>query len=428
MNIGDVILDYEIIEYLDEGGMGTVFKVNKNGVDYALKSCTSSDAEDIKRFRREIRLMENIKHENVIPVLDNADVDDTPCFIMPLCEKSLSSAVRDGLTDEQKFEYARQFCEGMKAIHNAGEVHRDVKPNNALILNNKVMVSDLGLGKFVDRDSTTLTPTTAYMGTEGYMSPEVYRDYKAKDSDKRSDIYSIGCLLYFIFSDGESPKYIDPTKIKADIYAIVNKCKKISPPDRYQDVTEIIEALNICEQTRKAPLTVKDLISQYRRGVNDQAFYDKLYNHLLTDQNDLANFIYDLRIIGNQRFELLLNYKKNEVSNLISLLLNTFENKDYDSYSIKWEDVDVLVEKAHLLLKATKSVQEKQDLLNFAITSSLEYNRYPAMREFDAMLRDLSQDEIRAMGVFFTSNKDEINAMKQYTTMSIPPAIATFLK
>lgn len=429
MNIGDEVCGYTILEHLDTGGMGTVYKVSKDGQEYALKTCTSTNPKRIKLFKREIRLMEKIEHNNVINVLYNNDFDDCPFFIMPLCDSSLSSAVCTGLTDNQKFDYVKQFCEGMQAIHDAGEVHRDVKPNNALILDGKVMVSDLGLGKFVDRDSTVLTPTRALMGSEGYIPPEIYIDRQGRDADNRSDIYSIGCLIYYVFSNGLPPTHMDSSKIQADIYSIVKKCTKISPNDRYQNVSELIQDLKTCEQTRKRPLTIQETISRYRRGVNDRQFYDALYNHLLTLQNDLPELIHDLHLIGMDYFRLLLKYKKDNIDSLAYLLLDTYRfNDDYGGYRIPFEEIEFLVGIARLLSQVATSLQLKQDLLSFSIAISLEYHRFPAMQIVGEMLKDLSESEIKQMGVFFTNEKDSINTINDTVTISIPSAIKKLLK
>lgn len=108
------------------------------------------------------------------------------------------------------------------------------------------------MGKFVVRDSATLTPTNdKTIGTYDYISPEIYNNGEGRNADKRSDIYSIGKLIYYVFSEGESPLHVNVTKVKADIYSIINKCTKISPGDRYQDVSEIINALNICQNQEK---------------------------------------------------------------------------------------------------------------------------------------------------------------------------------
>ena len=72
------------------------------------------------------------------------------------------------------------------------------------------------------------------MGTYDYVAPEIYIDGKGRDADERSDIYSIGKLLYYVFSDGENPHCVNSSKVSADIFSIIGKCTKVMPNDRYQ--------------------------------------------------------------------------------------------------------------------------------------------------------------------------------------------------
>jgi serine/threonine protein kinase len=426
MNIGDIIDGYKILSHIDSGGMGSVYSAQKDENRYALKTCNVKDPEYIKRFNREVRLMKSTVNPNVIEVLDESlDIDD-PYFVMPLCDSSLSAAVRDGLTDDKKFDYIKQFCAGIKALHDSGVIHRDIKPNNALVLNDDIKVSDLGLGKFAHRDSSVLTPTLATLGTPEYMPPEIYRDDDGRNADKRSDIYSIGKLLYFVFSDGENPQYIDVLKVKADIYSIVNKCTKISPNDRYQDVSEVINALNICQKSRTAVASINDIIAAHKQGANDAEFANKVYNYLLTNQDDLRSLIKDLRALNSDRFKLILKHKSEEVGNLIYLLLTTHQNDN--NYWIQFEDVDVLVNRSRVLMQATKVLQEKQDLLEFAIRLSVEFNRWPSMQIVVSMLHDLTEEEVKLIALFFATNKDNINTIKDSVNNPLPESVKVFIR
>lgn len=166
MEIGDIIKGYTIKEYIGDGGMGIVFKVEKDGKEYALKICNTTDDEYVSRFKREIRMMETINNNRIVKIIDK-DIDASiPYFIMELCDESLENAVERGLSEEKKFDYILQLCDGLKGLHDQGIIHRDIKPGNALIVDDKIKVSDLGLGKFIKRDTPCLTPTDdKYMGT-----------------------------------------------------------------------------------------------------------------------------------------------------------------------------------------------------------------------------------------------------------------------
>lgn len=425
MDIGDKVDGYEVVGHIDDGGMGSVFKVRGAGVLYALKTCIDDDEGFKVRFAREVRLMKNIHHPNVIEVVDEGIYDGRPYFIMPLCDGSLSKVVRGGIGEDEKFDYVRQFCLGVKALHDAGEIHRDIKPANALLVNGVVKVSDLGLGKFIDRDSSFLTPTIATVGTVGYMPPEIYKQGHARDADERCDIYSIGSLVYFVFSDGESPNYKDPTRVKADIWAIIDKCTKLSPADRYQDVGEVINELGLCQKQRRLPVSIKGLVANYRKGVNDASFADEVYRYLLTLQDDLGTLVNDLSLLGIDNFNTVLRYKKMEVNNLVSLLLGTYSSNS--SYWVQFQDVEMLVERARLLLKEVSPLIDKLRLLEFSINISKEFNRYRAMEIVGEMLLLFSEEEMRQSASFFYSNKDGINEIKGMFKVTIPAIIRAYL-
>lgn len=166
MKIGDIINGYKVVDYVGAGGMGTVYHVSKEGKDYALKNCRTDDKELVLRFKREVRLMKSINDSNVLNVIDE-DLDAIPpYFIMNLCDKSLEDIVELGITEEERFDYVIQLCSGIKVLHDKGIIHRDIKLSNALLQGKLLKVSDLGLGKFIVRDSATLTPTNdKTMGT-----------------------------------------------------------------------------------------------------------------------------------------------------------------------------------------------------------------------------------------------------------------------
>ncbi|MFR3217674.1 MAG: serine/threonine-protein kinase [Dysgonomonas mossii] len=427
MNIGDVIDGYEIIENIGSGGMGTVYKVLKNSDSYALKTCTDIDEETIRRFKREVRIMKSIDNSNIINVVDDNLDANPPYFVMPLCDHSLKDAVINGLTEDQKFEYARQLCIGVKSLHDVGIIHRDIKPANTLILAGIIKIADMGLGKFVDRDSTIITSSNdRTIGTLAYVSPEIYLDGKGRDANKKSDIYSIGKLLYYVFSGGENPQFIDTNNVTADIYSIINKCIKIYPASRYGDISEIINDLTICQKLRETVVSIKDIVSQYHTGVNDVNFTEQIYQHLFTTQGDLGVLIRDLRAIGRANFELMLKHKTKDVSNIINLFLSTYETDK--SYWIQFEDVDVLVSRVQMLLKETDLIQEKQDLLAFAIEISKNYNRFPAMEMVGNMLHDFSDEELRLMALFFSTHKENINTIKDSFKKSVPDIIRAYIR
>lgn len=428
MDIGETIDTYQITEHLGEGGMGVVYKVCKDKKHYALKICKDLDEESIRRFGREVRLMKSINNPNVMEVIEDSLGTVPPYFVMPLCDFSLKDAVNKGFSEDVLFEYAIQLCTGVKILHDGGIIHRDIKPANALLTEDIVKIADLGLGKFENRDSTILTGSDdRTIGTYEYVAPEIDLNGKGRDATKKSDIYSIGKSLYFIFSGGKNPRYLDTSEVKADIYPIIHKCTQINPILRYNDISEVINDLLICQKSRNTIVSIKDIIDTHRgRKIDDATFTDQVYYYLLTLHDDLSILIRDLRIIGRDNFKLLLNHKTEEISNIINLFLSTYSTNK--TYWVQFEDVDLLVTRAQMLLQSTKTMQEKQDILAFSIKISKDYNRYPAMEIVGNMLHDFSEEELKFMPLFFSTHKEDINVIKDSFKRPIPDIIRSFLR
>ena len=201
---------YDVIQYVGQGGMGSVVKARRlrDGEIVAMKYCHLSEPSALQRFAREVRIMRDIEHAHVVPILDMSLEHDPPYFVMPFASETCATKIPDYASDDAlAVDAFLQLCEGLQAIHNAGAVHRDVKPDNALILGGRVVVSDLGLAKLLDRDSTPLTATGAVVGTRDYIAPEQMMPGGSRDADVRTDIYQLGKTLYQMLT-GLSPALV----------------------------------------------------------------------------------------------------------------------------------------------------------------------------------------------------------------------------
>lgn len=191
-------------------------------------------------------------------------------------------------------------------------------------------------------------------------------------------------------------------------------------------MSEVINALNICQKARTAIISINDIISTHKPRVNDAEFADQVYNYFLTNQDDLGTLIKDLKTLNGDRFKLMLTYKQGEVSNVIYLLLTTYKNDK--NYWIQFEDVDILVNRTRILMKTATELQEKQDLLEFAINLSVEFNRWLSMQIVISMLHDLTDADIKSMALFITNNKDNINTIKNSVSNPLPKSVNAFLR
>jgi hypothetical protein len=195
--------DYEILDKLGQGGMGTVYRARQISLDrlVALKvlppHCLDDD-DAVRRFQREARVAASLSHPNLVRVYGSGEADGTHYIAMELVEgENLRQRLKRGpLPMEDAVRVCLAVARGLEAgWERAHLVHRDIKPSNIyLSTGGDVKVGDLGIAKSLAENTTGLTATGAALGTALYMSPEQARG--EKQIDFRADIYSLGFTLY----------------------------------------------------------------------------------------------------------------------------------------------------------------------------------------------------------------------------------------
>jgi serine/threonine protein kinase/tetratricopeptide (TPR) repeat protein len=270
---------YQTICKLGEGGMGTVYKAHDNDLNrlVALKVVRPSltaNPEIIHRFKQELLLASKISHKNVLRIHDLGDHEGMKFISMAYVEgHDLSHILKQEtrLPIDRTVHIAMQLCSALEAAESEGVVHRDLKPSNILLDRaDSVYVSDFGLAKSLESD-LAMTRAGQYLGTPRYMSPE---QAKAKPTDHRSDIYSLGVILYEMVT-GETPFHADtpwellqqrlyekpksPKLLNAEVPEylsnIILKCLEVNPGDRYQHAQQILNDLRQ-EQAPPPPRSV----------------------------------------------------------------------------------------------------------------------------------------------------------------------------
>jgi serine/threonine-protein kinase len=221
---------YEVERELGQGGMATVYlaKDLRHDRRVAVKVLRPELAAVIgaERFLQEIKLTANLQHAHILPLHDSGAIDGVLFYVMPYVE---GETLRSRLTREKQLEigeaveYARQVASALDYAHRRGIIHRDIKPENVLLHDRQALVADFGIALAVSMagGNTRMTETGMSLGTPQYMSPE--QAMGDRELDARSDIYSLGAMLYEMLAG-------DPPYTGSTAQAIVAKVITEKPP------------------------------------------------------------------------------------------------------------------------------------------------------------------------------------------------------
>ena len=262
---------YLIIEDLGQGGMGRVYKVLDKEVEekIALKLLNpeiASNEKIIMRFRNELKLARKISHKNVCRIHDLSKEEGIPFITMEYVPgEDLKSMIRmmGKLSVGATLSVAKQVCEGLAEAHRLGIVHRDLKPQNIMVDREGIArILDFGIARSLGKKG--ITETGMMIGTPEYMSPE---QVGGEEIDQRSDIYSLGVILYEMLTahvpfDGETAFSIavkhktqtprDPRElndqISEDFNRVILRCMEKGKEMRYQSAEELLSELNRIEK------------------------------------------------------------------------------------------------------------------------------------------------------------------------------------
>ncbi len=254
---------YRIIALLGKGGMGEVYRADDLtlGQPVALKFLPDDAARDqglLERFKNEVRIARRVSHPNVCRVYDVGDVESHTFFTMEYVDgEDLASLLRriGRLPEDKALDIARQLCAGLAAAHTKGVLHRDLKPANIMLDGRgQVVVTDFGLAGVADQ----IQGAEVRSGTPAYMAPE---QLAGKEVSTRSDIYSLGLVLYEVFTGkrafsekpgekriaGANQPVSRPSSVVKDLSPIIERvilrCLETEPSARPATVLSVAAAL-----------------------------------------------------------------------------------------------------------------------------------------------------------------------------------------
>ena len=301
IKIGDMIgLHHKVIKICGGEGkssFGIVYicKEIRYGIIFALKTFQDNVIQDncecIQLFKNEAWNWINLnEHPNIVAAYDYLIQDYRPFLrLEAICPKngkqSLTDYLYDNLEENQIIDWAIQFSFGMEYANSHGVIaHKDLKPDNILIKNNVLKISDFGLSDFIDEtfklNHDNKIQYKGFTGTPAYSAPECFK----QQYSVQSDIYSFGIIFYQMINNGILPFYSDtfkgweilhktkkPKELNSELWPIISKCLEKDPEDRYENFNELkTDLINLYSKKSDKP-HYKPIITQYTNILEDYA-------------------------------------------------------------------------------------------------------------------------------------------------------------
>lgn len=274
---------FELGESIGRGGMGVVYLARQTatGQKVALKILPrdlATDQQYLSRFKREALAVSRLNHPNIVTVLDHGNADGLHYIALEYVEgKTLERMIREeGAFDEAEIiEITDCVARALHHAHSHGVLHRDVKPGNILVTPaGEVKLADFGMAKYEESQLSFQTTAGRVFGTPAFLSPE--QALGAQDVDRRSDIYSLGCVIFNMASgrppfQGDNPfavidqhrrspppavRALNP-RISTALESLIERAMAKLPEHRYQTAEELIWDLELIRQALRAPHNVR---------------------------------------------------------------------------------------------------------------------------------------------------------------------------
>ncbi|XZE53072.1 serine/threonine protein kinase [Planctomycetaceae bacterium SH139] len=299
MKIGDVVDSrFEITKSCStSGGMGNVVFVtdrnNTTSTQLVLKYCKSFDPKLIRRFKREVALLNDFRgNSKVVQIIAHNTEHNPPYYVMPYYADGDLSRRQAALKSDPALQ-EQTLCDAIDCIaelHTRGVFHRDIKPQNFLQNGNDIVVSDMGLSVEVDSTATTITSTAEAWGTFGYAPPE-FRSDGFRNPDAPGDIFMLGKTFYQLLS-GRDPVYMTPTGIAPGLFHVLKRACDPTKEARYQTLADfkqaIVSAFDIVLNRVQGANNCRSKLATIESRLSSERSYD------VDEINDFVNSLFAL--------------------------------------------------------------------------------------------------------------------------------------
>ena len=414
---------------IGNGAFGYVHRsFDENGRMFATKYPRDDLTEDeIRRFKREVELMSRLEHRNIMPIVARNLKSSPHRFTMPYAEMNLEDYFSDCEDRTIRLDFFRQISSGLEYAHANNVIHRDLKPRNILILSDDdgvpyPVISDFGIGKDLDSESTRITSSGTPLGTAVWAAPEQLDD--ANSADERSDIHALGRILFFAVTGSIPALSMDYERLPPGYRHIVEKACKNNADQRYQQVAELIRDLNLVEGRRRLLGTAEEILEEIRQLSDEVPSQERLESLLDTFMTADDETVIDL--LPRVPEDLLRIMNRVDPSRFREVIVVYDEAV---SEELPWTYCDVVADFYWRVYSLTDDIIVKRIIIGRLPILGYNHNRYYVRRVFGRLVPMIRQDDLvlHARAVLLENPRAASWCSSDINRRSIDPAISAVL-
>ncbi|WP_459480628.1 serine/threonine-protein kinase [Clostridium saccharoperbutylacetonicum] len=358
------------LEFKGEGGFANVYESRSTGLIVKILKDDFKIIGDIRhRFKREFNITKSLSDLHGIIQVYEFD-ESSYSYTMEKAESTLENYMNNHKHDEKsKLKMIQQILSIMKNVHERNIIHRDISPNNVLILNGELKISDFGLGKDLDMFHSHRTMKTHSLGQYYYCAPEQFM--QLKDGDKRSDVYSLGSLINFIIVG-------DPRNNKHFMRNPIEKAKNENPNMRYADAGELLQGIEKSIQYHENQESKELVVSKIQKGIYDDVVENYIYS---LDGFDLCSDI----ITKPKMVPAVLKFIKSNDKRAVEILQLISQN--YMEVCSVWDDYDYFGTIAYNVIHDNNTYVAQEISAKILYDVAYSKNRFNMQRFIDDLIK-----------------------------------------
>ncbi|AWM39811.1 Serine/threonine-protein kinase PrkC [Gemmata obscuriglobus] len=381
---------YLDVSLIGEGGFGQVYLCTDSttGQDYAKKKLLpGATPSEVERFVREVRLLSLLDNEHVVKVVGSHISSAPYYFVMPLYRTSLEKELWDiSFQPSRAVPIFNRILAGVRHAHEHGVIHRDLKPQNVLMNTDEdCVVSDFGLGRQLDAETTRKTMTGDKMGSLMFSAPEQFAD--AKDTDVRADVYSLGVIIYILYVGPIAYLDVNHHKIPAHLRSVIRRATRPEREQRYATVAEMQDAWMTVSGQRTTASAVEQMnavIASLAKTTDATGLTDRLHDLMVSNIDD-KKVIFDAVMKLPVQAVALMEARYPDTFHTI---IRTFAEVVADPFMNHGFDfMDTIGKQCRRLYDASGDVEVRSEILSCVYALGYGSNRWFVMRLFNDLVQ-----------------------------------------